>query len=122
MRRHRSRRRAIRGALLLALVLWSTGCFHYAPVGALPQTTRLPNDLRVQIYGGRVELLRSAEMVSDTIIGVRSATGSEVKIPLAYVDAIDVKTFSLVDSLLAGAIVVSLFSYLVRSIANRPGQ
>lgn len=120
MLRHRGGRRLVRGAALLALSVWSTACFHYAPVGALPQTTRLPNDIRVEIYDGRVEYLSTSEMVQDTIIGVRSATGSQVRIPLAQVDAIDRKTFSLVDSLLAGGIAVTIFYYMVRGIANRP--
>jgi len=120
MRSHLVGRRQVRGALLLAVTLWSTGCFHYAPVGALPQSTRLPNDIRVQLYTGRVELLSRSRMVSDTIVGVRTATGSEIRIPLAHVDAIDAKTFSLVDSLLAGGVAVTLFYYMVRGIANRP--
>lgn len=120
MRPPRGGRRAARGAVLLALTLWSTACFHYAPVGALPQTTRLPNDIRVEVYDGRVEYLATSQMVTDTIIGVRSATGSQVRIPLAHVDAIDAKTFSLVDSVLAGGIAVVIFYYMVRGIANRP--
>lgn len=120
MRTRRGGQRTTRSMLLLAMTLWSTGCFHYAPVGALPQTTRLPNDIRVELYTGRVELLRTSRMVSDTIIGVRTATGSEIRIPLAHVDAIDAKTFSLVDSLIAGGIVITIFYYMVRGIANRP--
>jgi hypothetical protein len=119
----RARRRGgglLRAVVLLALSVWSTACFHYRPVGALPQTTRLPNDIRVETYDGRIEYLSTSEMVSDTIVGVRTATGSQVRIPLAYVDAIDAKTFSLVDSLLAGGIAVVVFYYMVRGIANRP--
>jgi hypothetical protein len=120
MRSTRAGRRLVRGALLLALMFWSTACFHYTPVGALPRTTRLPNDLRVELYDGRIELLSRSQMVSDTIVGVRTSTGSQIRIPLAHVDAIEVKTFSLVDSLIAGGIAVTLFYYMVRGIANRP--
>jgi hypothetical protein len=113
-------RRVLRGLTWLTLAVWSTACFHYAPVGALPQTTRLPNDLRVELYTGRVEFLRTSEMVADTIVGVRASTGSQIRIPLAHVDAIDAKTFSLVDSVLAAGIAVTIFYYMVRGIANRP--
>lgn len=120
MRTTREGSRLVRGTVLLVLTLWSTACFHYAPVGALPQSARLPNGLRVELYTGEVEFLSTSRMVSDTIVGIRTSTGSQIRIPLAHVDAIEAKEFSLVDSLVAAGIAVTVFYYMVRGIANRP--
>jgi hypothetical protein len=72
----------------VAVVVLS-GCFRWTPVGALPRTGDLPDDLRVTKWDSSQVRLSWSRIESDTIRGIVDGTTQRVEIPLAAVDLIE---------------------------------
>ncbi len=79
------RRYAVFGAVAILL----SGCFQWTPVGALPRTGDLPDDLRVTKWDSSQVRLSWSRIESDTIRGIVDGTTQRVEIPLAAVDLIE---------------------------------
>lgn len=108
----RARIRPLRAACALAMVTWTTACFSYQPVGKLPDSGRLPAEIRLTRYDNTVVVLADSRIEADTIRGYQPGIPGVTTVPLAHVDLIEAKQLRKKDSLLAAAAALAVFAFV----------